>query len=335
MTFSGAHAWQWMYPPRQCYAHGWLQVGEGHAIYWEVCGNPLGAPALFVHGGPGVGCRPDDRRWFDPAHYRIVLFDQRGSGRSRPQGELRANTTTHSVGDMEVLRRFLGIDRWLLFGGSWGTTLSLAYAQRHPERVVGLVLRGVFTATLEERRWLYTAHGAALLYPAAWGRLTSTIPVSQGTDPIEAAIASLHCGDPPVEQAAAQAWLQWEQDLMDFELNEPSQQPRGLAVQRLPVEGPAALAAARIGAHFAQHSFFLRESQLLRQAARLQGLPAVIVQGDRDRVTPPAAAAALHRAWPGSRLLQLEAAGHASSHGAMAQQLIAATDDFLLNHAEY
>ncbi len=328
MTSGNDHAWRWMYPPLQCHAQGWLDVGQGHEIYWEVCGNPLGVPALFVHGGPGAGCWPDDRRWFDPSRYRIVLFDQRGAGRSRPQGKLQGNTTAGLVRDMEALRCHLRIERWLLFGGSWGATLSLAYAQRHPKRLLALVLRGVFTATLDERRWLYSAQGAALAHPAAWQRLMETIPMAQGADAVEAAAARLHCGDPALEEAAVQAWLRWEQDLMDFELNAALPEPSRPAVQRPPAQGPAALAAARIGAHFARHGFFLREGQLLRDATRLRAVPGVILQGARDLVTPPRAAAALHRAWPRSRLLQLEAAGHASGHGAMARQLIAATDEF-------
>lgn len=328
MDSCGSHAWQWMYPPVQCHAHGWLAVGEGHEVYWEVCGNPVGAPALFVHGGPGAGCAPDDRRWFDPAHYRIVLFDQRGAGRSRPQGEVRGNTTDRLVCDIEALRTHLQIDRWLLFGGSWGATLSLAYAQRHPQRVSALVLRGVFTATADERCWLYAPDGAALAYPAAWQRLTAAMRAPDDSDVVEAAIARLDCGDAAAERAAAQAWLAWEQDLMDFEANELPQERRALAVRR-PSREPAAMwAAARIGAHFAQHGFFLREGELLQDAARLRGVPGVIVQGLRDLVTPPPAARALHRAWPDSRLVELECAGHASSDGAMAQQLIAATDGF-------
>lgn len=328
MDSRGSHAWQSMYPPVQCHAHGWLAVGEGHEIYWEVCGNPIGAPALFVHGGPGAGCAPDDRRWFDPGHYRIVLFDQRGAGRSRPQGEVRANTTDRLVRDMEALRAHLRIDRWLLFGGSWGSTLSLAYAQRHARRVSALVLRGVFTATADERCWLYTPDGAALAYPAAWQRLTAAMRAPEDGDVLEAAIARLDCGDAAAEQAAAGAWLQWEQDLMDFETNELPHERRALAVQRSFREPAVILAAARIGAHFARHGFFLRDGELLRDAAGLRDVPGAIVQGMRDRVTPPAAARALHCAWPGSRLLELESAGHASSDGAMAHQLVAATDAF-------
>lgn len=324
-----------MYPPVQCHASGWLDVGEGHQVYWEVCGNPMGAPALFVHGGPGAGCAPDDRRWFDPRHYRIVLFDQRGCGRSRPLGELRANTTAHLVADIEALRVRLQVDRWLLFAGSWGTTLALAYAQRHPRRVAGMVLRGVFTATPAEQRWLYSAEGAASRYPAAWERLTSAVALPAGMDPVAAFAARLNCGERQQEQAAAEAWLQWEQDLMDNELPDQPGPPSGPApALRSASEAAAALAAARVGCHFARHGFFLRPQQLLQEADRLRGIASVLVQGERDLVTPPAAAAALHRAWPGSRLVRVQEAGHASSHGAMAQQLAAATDEFREIHRE-
>lgn len=323
MDTQPSHAWQSMYPPLTSHAHGWLDVGDGHQVYWEECGNPLGLPALFVHGGPGAGCTPDDRRWFDPRRYRIVLFDQRGAGRSRPRGRLVANRTEQLLRDMETLRRHLHIERWLLFGGSWGATLALAYAQRHAERVQALVLRGVFTATACEQHWLYTAQGVAALHPAAWQRITATITASQNTELLPALAAQLHCGDAAIEQGAARAWLQWEQDLIDLET--PDRQAS--ARQQLRDDG-AALAMARIGVHFARHAFFLDEAQLLVYAARLHTVPGVIVQGGCDLVTPPAAALALHLAWPGSQLLRVEAAGHASSHPAMAQQLIAATDHF-------
>ena len=317
------HAWQSMYPPLQSHAQGWLDVGDGHEVYWQECGNPLGQPALFVHGGPGAGCTADDRRWFDPQRWRIVLFDQRGAGRSRPRGGLIANDTEHLLRDMETLRRHLHIERWLLFGGSWGSTLALAYAEQHPDRVHALVLRGVFTATASEQRWLYSAQGAAALYSAAWQQLTATIAPASRADMARALMVQMHSGDPATEQAAAQAWLQWEQDLMDLE----APVPQAPARQRLRDDG-AALATARIGAHFACHAFFLEEGQLLAQADRLRDLPGVIVQGAKDLVTPPAAARALHRAWPGSRLQRIDAAGHASSQPAMAAALVRATDHF-------
>ena len=309
------HAWQVLYPPLQCHAQGWLEVGDGHQGHWEECGNPLGRPALFIHGGPGAGRGADDRRWFDPQRYRIVLLDQRGAGRSRPLGRLVANTTGHLVRDMEALRQHLHIERWLLFGGSWGATLALAYAQQHSQRVQALVLRGVFTASARERRWLYSPDGAAKRHPAAWLRLNAALAPPVGSDLLDAMAVPLHCGEAPREQAAAQAWLGWEQALME---GEP---PR-------PRDPTSTLAMARIGVHFARHAYFLEEGQLLTQAARLNGVPGHIVQGDQDQVTPPAAALALHRAWPGSRLQQIEDAGHASSHPGVAWQLIQATDHF-------
>lgn len=309
MTAHGAHAWQAMYPPLQVHAHGWLAVGERHEMYWEECGNPLGQPALFVHGGPGAGCEVDDRRWFDPQHYRIVLFDQRGAGRSRPQGGLVANTTDDLVRDIESLRERLHIERWLLLGGSWGATLALAYAQAHPGRARALVLRGVFTATAAERCWLYGEHATELLRSVA---------------------AELHSGDAATEQAAARTWHRWEQALMDHELSSVA------AEIQCALRDPAAeLSAARIGVHYAQHGYFLREAQLFAHAPRLRAVPGVIVQGAQDRVTSGAAAHMLKRAWPGSRLQLLAEAGHASRHPQMARALIAATDFFVTPAAKH
>jgi proline iminopeptidase len=324
---AAGHAWQWLYPPLQSHASGWLDVGDGHAEYWEVSGNPAGAPALFLHGGPGAGCSPSDRRWFDPSHYRIVLFDQRGAGRSRPQGGIEANTTGHLVQDIEALRRHLEVDRWLVFGGSWGATLALAYAERFPHRVAALVLRGVFLGTRREIAWLYAPGGAAALLPAAWERLVSSIPCN--ADDILGSVASqLHCGAPAIEHAAALAWLEWEQELMESDDVADARNHTQRAPDASTPQTWAVLAAARVGVHFARHAFFMNEGQLLAGASLLRDIPGVIVQGGRDLVTPPAAAQALHRAWPGSTLHLVDGAGHASSHPAMARQLVAATDSF-------
>ena len=289
------HAWQSMYPPLARHAQGWLDVGDGHAMHWQTCGHPLGMPALFVHGGPGAGCSLDDRRWFDPARYRIVLFDQRGAGRSLPSGALADNTTAHLLRDMEALRLQLAIDRWLIFGGSWGATLALAYAQAHPQRVSALVLRGVFTATVRKARALYGEQAAA------W-----SADIEQ----------RLHGADECVCHAAALEWAAWEDDLMS--------EPAGEGAR----SNPALLAMARIGVHYARQTWFLDEAQLLRDAHRLRDLPGVMVQGGRDRVTPPAAGLALHQAWPGSQWRQVDGAGHPSRHPEVARQLIAATDTF-------
>lgn len=312
-----------MHPPLRSHDHGWLDVGDGHAVYWEVAGNPLGLPALFVHGGPGAGCTAEDRRWFDPRRYRIVLFDQRGSGRSRPLGRLEGNDTDSLVRDIEALRRHLHIERWLLFGGSWGATLALAYTERHPARVRALVLRGVFTATERERSWLYAPHGAATLQPVAWQRLTTTLVRAQHGDVPGAFAAQLHCGQAATEVAAALAWLRWEQDLMAAE-SAASANSTATPTR----DASAALAMSRIGVHFARHAFFFAEAQLLARSSRLHRVPGRIVQGRRDLVTPLAAAEALHAVWPGSELRLVEDAGHAAGHPALAQQLIAATDFF-------
>lgn len=311
------HAWQSLYPPVQTHASGWLAVDGGHQVYWEECGNPLGLPALFVHGGPGAGCRPDDRRWFDPGRYRIVLFDQRGCGRSRPLGRIARNRTPLLVQDMERLRHHLGIDRWLLLGGSWGATLALTYAQRHAARVAALVLRGPFTATARERRWLYGPSGAALRQPQAWRRF------SGGADrPLVLLAQRLRGASRTSQQQAAQTWLRWEQELDGAaarSTHEPDQTP-----------DPTALAMARIGVHYARHAFFVSGERLLARAGRLAGMPGVIVQGAQDRITPGFAADRLHAAWSGCALHLLPHTGHAASEPATARALIEATDAFAL-----
>lgn len=305
------HAWQSLYPPVQAHACGWLPPDGGHRIYWEECGHPAGLPALFVHGGPGAGCRPDDRRWFDPQRYRIVLFDQRGSGRSQPLGRLAHNRTPLLVRDMERLRRHLRVDRWLLLGGSWGATLALAYAQRHAAQVAALVLRGPFAATARERRWLYGPKGAAARQPDAWRRF------SDGSSrPLALLAQRLRSADPARREQAARAWLDWEPEL------------DGAAASPARALDEPAMAMARIGLHYARHAFFVSGERLLARAGRLSGIPAVIVQGEQDRITPGFAAAGLHAAWPGCELHRLPDAGHASSEPAVAKALIEASDAF-------
>ena len=311
-------AWQVQYPPLQPHDGGWLCVGDGHQLHWDCSGHP-GAPAvLFVHGGPGAGCTPDDRRWFDPQRWRIVMLDQRGAGLSRASDLLHANDTPHLVADMEALRKHLGIDCWALFGGSWGSLLALAYAQQHRERVSALVLRGVFTGTHAESRWLYGAEGAAMRHPEAWQRLCAAAGVQPGMPLLQAMHTRLQsCAAEGV--AAAHAWWHWEQDLMAAE-------GVGGAAPRKPLPDAAALAQARIGVHHARHGWFLPEGEMLARADTLRGVPGFIVQGARDLVTPPATAHALHAAWPGSQLICLPAAGHSSTQAAMAQALVNATD---------
>lgn len=305
------------YPPVEPGDSGLLDVGDGHRVYWETCGNPAGKPALFLHGGPGGGCTPNSRRFFDPARYRIVLFDQRGCGRSRPHAGLRANTTAHLLADIEQLRAHLGIERWLLFGGSWGATLALAYAQAHPDRVSALVLRGVFAARRQELHWLYR-EGASGLFPEAWQSFVAPIPLEERADMPEAYHRRLTCGDATVEALAARAWCAWEETLATL----------------LPDAGgerldPAAdLALARIETHYFRHGAFLAEAQIIANAHRLRGIPGVIVQGRHDTVTPAATAWELHRHWPEAQLRIVPGAGHASGEQGIASQLIMATDSF-------
>ncbi|MDQ2589242.1 prolyl aminopeptidase [Saccharothrix yanglingensis] len=309
-----------MYPEIEPYDQGVLDVGDGQRVYWEACGNPHGKPAVFLHGGPGGGCAPVHRRVFDPAAYRIVLFDQRGCGRSTPHasgaGDLSANTTWHLVSDMELLREHLGIDRWQVFGGSWGSTLALAYAQRHPERVTEMVLRGIFTLRRKELDWYYGG-GAGFLFPELWERVASFAPDG---DVIGTYARLLADPDPAVHEPAAVAWSVWEGSTVTLlprpELVEAFAEPR------------YALAFARIENHYFRHGGWLEEGQLIRDAGRLAGIPGVIVQGRYDVATPATSAWELHRAWPGSELVVVPDAGHAFDEPGTLRALLAATDRF-------
>ena len=302
-----------LYPPLEPYASGFLEVDNGHALYWESCGNPQGMPVLFLHGGPGGACSASSRRFFDPSRYRIILFDQRGCGRSTPAGSLEANTTAHLIGDIEALRNLLAVERWLLFGGSWGATLALAYAQQFPQQVSAMVLRAVFTARQSELNWLYR-QGASHIFPEAWARFVAFIPEAERTDLVAAYHARLTSGNAAVELAAARAWCVWEDALATF-LPSP-----------LFSDEAALRSLARIEAHYFVHRAFINEGQLIANAHRLRGIPGVIVQGRYDAVTPPTTAWDLHQAWPGSTLQIVPDAGHASSEPGVMRELIAATD---------
>lgn len=306
-----------LYPALQPYDSGLLDVGDGHRLHWETCGNPDGKPALFLHGGPGGEISPAARRHFDPDAYRIVLFDQRGSGRSTPRGSLVANTTWHLVADMERLREHLGIERWLLFGGSWGTTLALAYAQTHPARVSAMVLRGVFTARQRELDWIYRG-GAAQLFPEFWEEFLAPVPASRRDDPL-AAYADL-LADPSTADEAALAWSRWEGSIVSLV-------PRDSF--RAEYERPEfARAFARLAVHYFRHGAWLTEGQLIRDAGKLAGIPCRLVQGRYDAVCPPSTAYELYRAWPGARLALVNNAGHAVGEPEILRQLRAATDAF-------
>ncbi len=315
-----------LYPPLEPYASGLLEVGQGQQVYWETCGSPKGVPAVFVHGGPGGGCDPDHRRLFDPERYRIVLFDQRGCGRSLPhagqaEADLSANTTWHLVEDMEVLRKHLGIEQWLVFGGSWGSTLSLAYAQRHPQRVSALVLRGVFTLRKRELDWYYEGAGADMVYPDQWEAFVAA--AGPGVGPggyIQRYHELLSDPDPKVHLPAALAWTTWEAATSTL-LPDPAHVAQ--------VQDPRyALAFARIENHYFRHGGWMEEGQLLEQARVLgdHGTPGTIVQGRYDVVCPMGTAWALHRAWPQARLEVAPASGHAFNEPQTLAALVAATD---------
>ncbi|MFI9451929.1 prolyl aminopeptidase [Amycolatopsis sp. NPDC052450] len=311
-----------MYPEIEPYASGHLNTGDGNLVYWEECGNPDGKPVVFLHGGPGGGCSPSHRRLFDPSAYRIVLFDQRGCGRSLPHtsasGDLSSNTTWHLVEDIERLRRSLGISRWQVFGGSWGSTLALAYAEKHPERVSELVLRGVFTLRSSELRWYYRG-GAANVFPDLWEKFMAPIAELDG-DPVELYAELLADPDPRVHGPAAVAWSTWEAATGTL-----LPRPELVAEFALP---EFALAFARIENHYFVNNGWLEEGQLIRDAAALKDIPGVIVQGRYDLVTPVVSAWDLHKAWPDSELVIVPDAAHAYDEPGILAALLAATDRF-------
>jgi proline iminopeptidase len=307
-----------LYPPIEPYRSGRLDVGNGHELYWEQCGNPEGKPVVFLHGGPGAGISPDHRRQFDPGLYNVLLFDQRGCGRSTPHASLEANTTWHLVADIERLREMAGFERWMVFGGSWGSTLSLAYAQTHPERVTELVLRGIFTFGRSELDWLYR-YGASEIFPDKWEAFLAPIPEDERGDLVAAYQRRLTGDDPAERLAAAKAWSRWEAETVTL-LPNPS-------VIEAHTSDDFAIAIARIENHYMVNRGWLEEGQLIRDAGRLKGIPGVIVQGRYDCCTPPSAAWALHKAWPEAEL-QLVHAGHLYNEPAILDGLIRAADRF-------
>lgn len=305
-----------LYPPIQPFASGHLDVGDNHRIRWETAGNPEGRPALFLHGGPGGGYHADHRRLFDPDHYMIVLFDQRGCGRSYPHAELQANTTPHLVRDIEKLRDSLEIERWLVLGGSWGATLALAYAQAHAERVRALILRGVFTGRRREVDWLYR-EGASNIYPDAWARFIDPIPEDERDDLVAAYHRRLTGADIALRMEAARSWCAWEAELLTMRSRARA---TGTATQ-------GEMALARIEAHYFVNSSFLEEGQIIANAHRLAGIPGVIVQGRYDMVTPARSAWDLAQQWPDADLRIVPDAGHATSEPGILAALVAATDE--------
>ncbi|NEW51524.1 prolyl aminopeptidase [Nocardia cyriacigeorgica] len=313
-----------LYPPIEPHQQGMLDVGAGQSVYWEVSGNPDGKPVVFLHGGPGGGTAPFHRQFFDPAEYRIVLFDQRGCGRSTPHiadvADLSVNTTDHLIADIEQLREALGIEQWQVFGGSWGSTLALAYAQRYPQRVTELVLRGIFLLRRKEIDWYYNG-AAGYVYPDEWEKFLAPVPEAERDgDLVEAYHRLLHSPDDDVATAAAVAWSTWEGATSSL-----LPQPDRVAETGEP---RFALAFARIENHYFRHGGFLDEGQLLRDIDKITDIPAVIVQGRHDIVCPAVSAWELHRAWPGSVLHIVDDAGHAANEPGITHRLVEATDGF-------
>ena len=306
-----------LYPPIEPYKSGRLDVGDGHSLYWELCGNPEGTPAVFLHGGPGAGCSPDHRRLFDPARYNILLFDQRGCGRSTPHASLEANTTWDLVEDIERLRQLVGAEKWLVFGGSWGSTLALAYAETHPDRASALVLRGIFTFRQAELDWFYQ-DGASMLFPDRWEQFLAPIPEGERGDLMTAYHRRLTGDDQAVQLECAKAWSGWE----------------GATITLLPDQSTFAvhtgdrfaIAIARIENHYMVNRGWMEEGQLIRDAAKIRHIPAAIVQGRYDVCTPPATAWDLHRAWPEAEFHLIPDAGHAYNQPGILDRLIRATD---------
>ncbi|MFI6869294.1 prolyl aminopeptidase [Nocardia sp. NPDC050406] len=313
-----------LYPAIEPHGSGMLDVGDGQRIYWEESGNPAGKPVVFLHGGPGGGTAPFHRQFFDPLAYRIVLFDQRGCGRSTPHiadgATLETNTTWHLVADIEALREHLGIDRWQVFGGSWGSTLALAYSQTHPERVTELVLRGVFLLRRKEIDWYYNG-AAGYLYPDEWAKFLAPVPVEErDSDLVAVYHRLLHSEDEQVASAAAIAWSTWEGATSSL-LPQPDRVMES-------ADPRFALAFARIENHYFMNGGFLGEGRLLRDIDRIAHIPGVIVQGRHDVVCPAVSAWDLHEAWANSELHMVHDAGHAASEPGITHHLVEATDKF-------
>lgn len=307
-----------LFPPIAPYETGTLAVDPPHVLYWEQSGNPSGQPVIFLHGGPGAGASPDHRRFFDPERYRIVIFDQRGAGRSKPLGELEKNTTQHLIADIERLRERLRIDRWVAFGGSWGSTLALAYAQAHPERVKALVLRGIFLGRPFELEWFL--EGMRHVFPENWRAFAEFIPERERGDLLGAYHRRLVDPDPAVHLPAARAWSRYEGACSTLI-------PSAQTVQAFS-QDTMALGLARMEAHYFINQLFLAENQLLRGVPRIRDIPAVIVQGRYDMVCPLVSADDLHRAWPEADYHIVPDAGHSAMEPGTRRLLVAACDRF-------
>ncbi|MBP48101.1 MAG: prolyl aminopeptidase [Myxococcales bacterium] len=302
-----------LYPECEPYDSGHLSVSGVHQVYWERSGNPKGVPVIFVHGGPGGGCSPWNRRLFDPAHWNVTLFDQRGCGRSTPHASLHENTTPDLIADMERLRRHLDVHKWLVFGGSWGSTLGLAYAQSYPERTLGLILRGVFLAGQDELDWFYGG-GAGRVFPEAWAKFRGHVRPDERDDLLNAYYKRLRSSDPEIMVDAARAWTRWEMSCSR------------LIPGHREVDDALALSLARIETHFFVHDAWLEPNQLISGVDKIAHLPCTIVQGRYDMVCPPISAWRIAERWPKAKLQIVGQAGHSSLESGILSGLLNATD---------
>ena len=306
-----------LYPRIEPFDHGTLEVGSGHSLYWEQSGNPLGQPVVFLHGGPGAGTTPNHRRFFDPAHYRIILFDQRGAGRSTPYAHIIDNTTDHLVNDIEALRELLGIETWLVFGGSWGATLALVYAERNPERCLGIILRGVFMGREKELQWFLD--GIRNVYPEVWQAFVDFLPISERDDIASAYYRRLIDDDPKVHGPAAAAWCHYETQCSTLR-----HKPAGPAVG----SGLSGLALARLEAHYFVNRVFLEEGEILANLDKISNIPTTIIQGRYDMICPMISANELASAFPNAVLHVVDAAGHSAMEPGIRRALVEAANVF-------
>jgi proline iminopeptidase len=305
-----------LYPAIEPRKSGHLEVDAPHRIYWEDCGNPEGVPVCFLHGGPGAGTTAGHRRFFDPDFYRVVLHDQRGAGRSRPLAETRGNDTASLIRDIETLREMLGIDRWVVFGGSWGSSLALVYAQTHPDRVRALVLRGIFLCRRREIDWFL--HGMGTFFPEEHARFLAHLPEAERDEPLDGYYRRLCDPAPDIHRRAADVWSRYEAVCSTLKPNADSLRSVGAP--------DAALPLARLEAHYFKNGLFLRENQILEDIDRLRGLPGIVVQGRYDVVCPPVSAYELVSAWPDARLRVIDDAGHSATEPGIMRALVDAMD---------
>ena len=305
-----------LYPEIEPYETGMVAVGDGHQVYYELCGNPDGTPAVFLHGGPGIGLSPEHRRFFDPRRYRILLFDQRGCGRSTPLASIEANTTQHLIADIEMFRRRLGVERWVVFGGSWGSTLSLAYAAAHPEACAGLIVRGIWLCRKSDLQWWL--HGIRLIFTEFWDEFAGFLPAAERGDILENYFKRLVDPDPAVHMPAAANWKTYESRIASLIPKPGSEKP----------QSPRTLAMSRIEAHYMRNNVFLPEGAILDSVPRFRHVPGVIVHGRYDVICPAEGAIALSRAWPEADLTIVPDAGHSALEPGTRKALIAATDRF-------